>query len=93
MTCNFQLISSMTQEESMSQKLIEKDDENEGSMYIYIISCTFTHTYTDMKKELLSLRQQLTEKDKQLQQQQLMLNSSSSGMVFAGLSYSVYLSL
>ena len=77
----------------MSQKLIEKDDENEGSMYIYIISCTFTHTYTDMKKELLSLRQQLTEKDKQLQQQQLMLNSSSSGMVFAGLSYSVYLSL
>ena len=57
----------------------------------YIMFINDMHMYTD--KELMSLKQPLTEKDKQLQQQQLMLNSSSSGMVFAGLSYSVYLSL
>ena len=47
------------------------------------------HMYID--KKLMSLKQPLTEKDKQLQQLQLLLNSSSSGMVLAGLSYSVYL--
>ena len=55
----------------------------------YIMFINEMYVYTD--EELMSLKQLLTEKDKQLQQQQLLLNSSSSGMVSAGMSYSVYL--